>query len=174
MLGWFTRESCRSLGGERRREENQEGSLWVVINCPAITLQDISISIPVQCDNTSTMNAFLSDSLSIVLIATSLPFHLALQTTPKAPLPTTWKRRGRQHKQSVLDALLLIPYNHDNTKSTFHLDILGLANTVVIFCGQVPLHNPAYQSQYVRSQHQLMERGLMSMCRAHLWGTATN
>lgn len=42
-------------------------------------------------NNTSTIKAFLSDSLSMVLIATSLPFHLALQTTPKAPLPTTWK-----------------------------------------------------------------------------------
>lgn len=40
-------------------------------------------------NNTSTIKAFLSDSLSMVLIATSLPFHLALQTTPKAPLPTT-------------------------------------------------------------------------------------
>lgn len=39
--------------------------------------------------HTSTIKAFLSDSLSMVLIATSLPFHLALQTTPKAPLPTT-------------------------------------------------------------------------------------
>lgn len=38
---------------------------------------------------TSTWKAFLSDSDSIVLIATSLPFHLALQTTPKAPRPTT-------------------------------------------------------------------------------------
>lgn len=38
---------------------------------------------------TSTMKAFLSDSLSICLIATSFALHLALQTTPKAPLPTT-------------------------------------------------------------------------------------
>lgn len=38
---------------------------------------------------TSTIKAFLSDSLSICLIATSFALHLALQTTPKAPLPTT-------------------------------------------------------------------------------------
>lgn len=38
--------------------------------------------------STSTRKAFRSLSLSMVLIATSFPFHTALKTTPKVPLPT--------------------------------------------------------------------------------------
>lgn len=48
------------------------------------------------------MKAFLSDSLSICLIATSFALHLALQTTPKAPLPTTLV--NKQTKTQISEA----------------------------------------------------------------------
>ena len=49
---------------------------------------------------TSTIKAFLSDSLSICLMATSFALHLALHTTPKAPLPTTWVKSKQRKKKT--------------------------------------------------------------------------
>jgi len=57
------------------------------------------------------MKAFLSDSLSIVLMATSLPFHLALHTTPNAPLPTTYKTH-------MYENITQIEGTHSQTHST--------------------------------------------------------
>lgn len=45
-------------------------------------------------DCTSTRKAFRSFSLSMVLIATSFPFHTALKTTPNVPLPTACRKTG--------------------------------------------------------------------------------
>lgn len=58
--------------------------------------------------STSTRNAFLSFSLSMVLIATSFPFHMALKTTPNVPLPTAWRKTTQpQHFTPLLTLVLL-------------------------------------------------------------------
>lgn len=56
---------------------------------------------------TSTIKAFLSDSLSICLIATSFALHLALHTTPKAPLPTTFKKKKKNSRESETNNSLM-------------------------------------------------------------------
>lgn len=48
-------------------------------------------------DCTSTRKALRSFSLSMVLIATSFPFHTALKTTPNVPLPTACTKTTQQY-----------------------------------------------------------------------------